>query len=104
VDISFATRALRSLCEDPSASSLQRATVEALRARIADVRAADSAADLLVSVVFDSSSTPGLIIKLSDACAIVCEVGHSQVPLDGQGSVAWERVRRIKVMSVGDQL
>ena len=103
VEISFANRALRTLCEDPASSSLAVSTVDALRDRLADVRAADSAADLIVAVTLQPSPPPPrVVIELSDVAAIVFHVGHHRTPVDASGSVRWDRVRRLKIMSVGD--
>lgn len=104
MEISFASRSLRSLCEDPSSSPFPAPTVDALRDRLADVRAADSAADLIVAVTLQSSPPPPrLVIELSDVHAIICQVGHARLPVSASGDVRWDRVRRIKIMSVGDR-
>lgn len=103
MEISFASRTLRALCEDPS-SSFAAHTADALRDRLADVRAADAAADLIVAATLRSDPPPPqVVIDLSDDAAIVCHVGHAYLPVTASGSVAWERVRRLKVMSVGDR-
>jgi hypothetical protein len=103
MELAFATRALRSLCEDTAVAQgeLDGAVVEQLQARLADLRAADSVDDLVVGVrrPVDASAT-SVTLDLSQGYGIVCQVNHPTVPVDSDGNVAWARVRRLLITGI----
>ncbi len=101
MEIAFETRQLRSICEDGNvgAEVFDGSVVEHLRARLADLRAAETIRDLVVGSpeVFDSP--PRVLIDLGDR-HLACAVNHATVPRNEDGSVDWQRVRRLRVTGI----
>jgi len=100
LEVTFATRALRSLCEDPASADLPGDVVRELRVRLADLRAALSAEDLLVGVTLTAGPPPRIVLELVEDVVLRCVVAHRVVPQDAAGDVRWGLVRRVKVLAV----
>jgi hypothetical protein len=101
VEVTFATRGLRTVCEDLPAGSLPPAIADALRERIADLRAALSAKDLLGGVTMTPGPPPEIVLDLADGAVLRCDVAHRLLPRDGSGELRWALVRRVKVVEIG---
>ncbi len=103
MEVTFATRALRALCEDPASADLPAEVVRELPVRLADLRAALSAEDLLVGVTLTAGSPPEIVLELVEDVVLRCTVAHRVVPQDTAGDVRWGLVRRVKVLAVERQ-
>lgn len=103
MEVTFATQALRALCEDPASADLPAEVVRELRVRLADLRAALSAEDLLVGVTLTAGTPPEIVLKLMHGVVLRCVVAHRLVPRDTAGDVRWGLVRRVKVLAVETQ-
>lgn len=108
LELAFATKELRSVCED-SARALEQYGPEiasALWGRIADLRAASSALDLPFA-----TSRPGtaadcehVVVQLAAGYSLVLASNHRRTPLKDDDSVAWERVSRVMVLRIDSVL
>lgn len=103
MEVTFATRRLRTICEDLPAGSLPPAVAGALRERVADLRAALSADDLLVGVTLAPGPPPEIVLDLAEGVILRCAVAHRLVPRNGAGEMRWALVRRVKVVAIGSK-
>jgi hypothetical protein len=99
MELAFATKALRSLCEEEGTAVEKFGTKVAaeLRARIADLRAADSVADIVAGTPQFFDDDPRMTISVLEALEIVLRPNHLSVPSDAEGRIDWSRVRRLKI-------
>lgn len=106
MEISFHTEELLNLCIDDSVSdgSLGSAAAEALRNRLSDIRAADSVLELLAG-----SPTPGQYLgqhcyrlQIASGLWLTIVPNHNKPRLDASGGPDWGRVRRVRVLAVGN--
>lgn len=103
MEVTFATRALRTLCEDLPRGALAPPVADALRERVADLRAALSAEDLLAGVSLTSGPPAKIVLDLADGAVLRCAVAHRVLPRDDAGDLRWAHVRRVKVVAIGPQ-
>jgi hypothetical protein len=101
MEIAFDTRELRTICEDGNVVSgvFDGPFMEHLRARIADLRAADTVRDLIAGRPALLDSPPRVVIGVGDG-RLVCAVNHLAVSRTEDGSVDWQRVRRLRVTDI----
>lgn len=103
LNLAFATKALRSLCEDKSIAERELGMESAgrLRRRLADLRAARSLADLLAGGLVQDlwPATYELSFRLSGS-SLVLRVNHHAVPIDDLGNIDWKRVTRVKIVRI----
>src|ERR1700735_1976527 len=101
LNLAFASKALRSLCEDKSIAERELGVEAAgrLTLRLADLRAAESLADILVGdlVQYLWPATTELSFGLN-GFRLVLRVNHHVVPVDNIGDIDWKRVRRVKIL------
>src|ERR1700732_5499632 len=107
MELAFASRSLRSMCEEEgqAAESLGSVVAADLHARLADLRAADTIAALGAGTP-DVSSGDNAILRLIVGATheIICRVNHASPPRLHDGSLDWQRVRRLRVEHVGPVL
>lgn len=105
LNLAFASKALRSLCEDKSIAERKLGTESAgrLTRRLADLRAAESLADILAGdlVQYLWPATSELSFGLN-GFRLVLRVNHQIVPVDDIGDIDWKRVRRVKIVRIED--
>ncbi|MCH4582657.1 hypothetical protein QCN28_21815 [Bordetella bronchiseptica] len=104
MEISFDTKELREQCSDEAyaAETLDSAVVEALKRRISDIRAADSIDDILAGQP-RSGSYMGVecyFVDLAAGYQLIVKPAHSKPRVKADGSVDWDSIRRIKVVSL----
>lgn len=94
---------LRSICEqeDVASRSLDPVVVEQLVSRLADLRAAESLADLLAGSPTLAQDQATLTIDLSKGFQMKLKINHQTLPVDGGGRLAKARVRRLQVVEIG---
>lgn len=81
--------------------TLPVSVVEAMKRRLADLRAADSILDLVVGAPRFGASTPTQVtLRLADGYELVGVANHRYCPTVEDGAVDWARVRRLKVMAI----
>jgi hypothetical protein len=104
MDVAFETERLRRLCEVDAVARrwYGSSTVEQLQARLADIRAALSAAELVVTGAALDPTPPGRILfRLAGGYELVCEGSHPHPRFDNDGLIAFEQLRRVKVVKFG---
>ena len=104
MEINFETKDLRELCDDESIAA-ERLGVDAadyLRRRLADIRAADSIDDLIAGDPRKGTFGNRDCVRLDLASAFELIVVPNHVPPrnDADGTTAWNRVRRVRVVAL----
>lgn len=100
MELAFATKPLREICEDEKKAKLKLGTKVAavLKHRLADLRAADSVDDLPISNL--AKRRDDCALELSGAAQLVFCPNHVTAPPHKSG-VDWAKVTRIKITKVG---
>jgi hypothetical protein len=104
VQLAFKNKRIRQVCESEE-SALRAYTADTaahLRARLADLHAADTPEDLFVGSPVFIDGPPALIkISLgSEATMTLTPNHHPDAPRLDDGRVHWGRVRRIQVLTI----
>ncbi len=106
MEIAFDARSLRTLCENRALAETELGTEVAtmLRHRLADMRAARSAKDLIVGSPreLDGVHVPRMAISLSSGQQIVIAPNHQKNPRTETGTLDWSKVRRVRVLDIGE--
>lgn len=103
VDLAYEDEQLRALCikRGRALAVLGPDVAHELNKRIADVRAADSATDLLVGTrVVDHEAIQAMHISLANGFELVLVANHVQNPTTGSGKIDWGKVMRVKVLEI----
>jgi hypothetical protein len=103
MELAFATQSLRSVCEDDTvaAAAFDAPVVAQLKARLADLRAAESIHDLLIgNPRILPGDNPRVAVSLADGYALVATPNHRVTPLASDGTVDWRRVRRLQLLEI----
>ena len=103
MELSFETLPLRRMCEDPdiAASDLGVESAQLLIDRLADLRAADSLADIVVGR--PASISPAdrtFAITLGAKAQLMCSIMNRPLPLSPTGEVDFHRVWRLKLIAI----
>jgi len=106
MEIDFSSSSLRKLCEETRLMNRKLGSVCArkLRTRLADLRAATTVAELAagrphpLKGEWDGS----FALDLHGGDRIVFKSADEPVPVNENGSIAWERVARIQIVFIGD--
>lgn len=101
--ISFRTIALRTICEIAGQAEREYGDepARALRRRLADIRAAETAADLVVGRPRDlGDGTARMLIDLGDSHRLVFCANHPGTSGSGRQEPDWSKVRRVKILDI----
>lgn len=101
--IAFETKMLRSICEREvkALKALGAQVARHLRARLADIDAAEHVAELVAGQPREHGQRSGVLrIDLCDGVFLRLAVNHVPVPRDQQGMVRWSKVSRLKLLSI----
>jgi plasmid maintenance system killer protein len=105
VQLAFATKSLRDLCESEikMKEKLRSDVASVLQHRLADLSAASSMADLVASppVQLDGSRGKRYVIELCGGHHLVIRPNHSKVSQTGSGVIDWPSVNRVLILSIG---
>lgn len=107
MELAFETVTLRRLCESDSEARKRypETVVDDLQARLADLRAATTAADLVVANPIIDARPPGhIFFRLDGDHELRCVVNHPIPPIAESGLIAFERVRRIRIIYIGSEV
>jgi hypothetical protein len=104
VVLAFASLSLRALCEDAAQADteLGLAAGQALRRRVADLRAATSPSDLIVGkpcVVHDGNHEV-MSLSLDDDFRVKLVANHAKNPRTTENQIDWAKVSRIKIVEI----
>jgi hypothetical protein len=99
LELAFDSKLLRDICEDEDQAKLDLGpeVAEALKHRLADLRAAKSARDLLVGQPRLVGDGKEMVVDLTDGHRMVLKPNH---PLTGKNAPDWETVNRIKILRI----
>jgi hypothetical protein len=103
MEIAFRTRSLRELCEseEKMRKEFGLGVATTLKARLADLRAANVIADLPIGEPMVMSRPGGcaLLINIGVGCRMIIQANHRSSPILS-GSVDWSAVTRVKIISI----
>lgn len=106
MEIAFQSEELLNLCIDESIADekLGIAAAEALRNRLGDIRAADSIHDLLAGrpQAVRISDQEGYRLEIEPGTWLTVVPNHVKPRVDANGWPDWGRVRRVRVVAVGN--
>lgn len=104
LELAFATRVLRALCEDEvrAAEELGDNVAKALRTRVADLRAASHPLDIPVGQprLGTGVDAEHVFIELSDGYRLVLRCNHPKAPRSQDGMIAWNQVDRVQILRI----
>ena len=102
LQLAFNTRELRTLCEseDAAREAFGDDVAESLKARLADLRAAENIDDLVVGRPRTSADSGMMVLDLHGSHVLKFVPNHVQRSVDAP-KAEWGRVKRIKVTSIG---
>lgn len=102
MEIAFATKGLRSICESQASAVAEFGADMAarLQPRIADLRAATTVADVRVGRPRELADGKRMAVQVSEGLSIVFAPNHATTPRT-KGNVDWTRVTRICIVQIG---
>jgi toxin HigB-1 len=104
LEIAFAEKALRHLCENETKAQrvLGLDTAKKLRRRLADLRAATSISDLVAGRPRELGGPcpRPIAVDLGEGARMVFSAAHNVNPLLESGCVDWPKVSRIKILRI----
>jgi len=103
VELAFDSTSLRTLCEDAdrAANGFGEVVVESLKARLADLRAAEWIGDLVAgNPSVSDARRPAVTIGLAGGYELICEVNDPSPRQGADGRVDMRRVRRLRVTAI----
>jgi len=102
MELAFVEKTLRDLCASRAALDrrLGSERAEALRHRLADLRAASCIQDLLLQQPSAIDDLGRMALEVVESVRIVFCPNHRRVPLDGDGKIDWSRVSRLKIIDI----
>ena len=102
LELAFATKDLRSLCEDAACAYERYSPVvaETLVRRLADLRAASNPVELPFAEprLAAAGDSEHVVIALAEGHSLVISASHKKIPREADGSVAWKYVSRIIIL------
>lgn len=106
MEIGFRTRKIKRLCERRAHAQrgLGEASAKKLRARLSDLEAAASVAELVAGRPHPLSGDRRgqLALDLAGGRRLVLSPDHETTPVDAGGAVQWDRVTRVCIEFIGD--
>ena len=104
MELAFATKSLRSVCEsaEEARRKLGSAVSEKLKRRLADLRAAVSAQDLIAGhpCELDGARQRRIALQLTNGYRLLLCPNHSVPPKLESGKLDWAKVSRVKLLRV----
>lgn len=103
MDLAYEDEQLRTLCikRGRAIAVLGPKIAHELNKRVADVRAAETALDLLVGArVVDDVGYEGMHVSLTDGFELILVANHVQNPTTAPGKIDWTKVTRVKVLEI----
>ena len=104
LELAFESKVLRTICESESRASLElgAAVAESLKHRLADLRAARTAIDLLAGHPRTIGGREGecMVVDLRDDNRLVFAANHPTSPMTQANNLDWTKVTRIKILRI----
>jgi hypothetical protein len=106
MELAFETVALRRVCESDieARKCYPQGTADELQDRLADLRAATSASDLVAGAPSIDARPPASIrFYLDEGYELVCVGNHPKPPLTSDGLVDLHRLRRVRIVTIAQE-
>jgi len=104
LELAFESKMLRTICESESRACLElgAAVAESLKHRLADLRAARTATDLLAGRprTVRGTGRECMVVDLRDGNRLVFAASHPTNPMTQTNNVDWTKVMRIKILRI----
>lgn len=104
MELSFSTAEVREICEKRQAAidAIGAATAAELAERLADIEAVGTAAELagLFSDTIEQRSPTEFALLLNSGRRLVMRSGHAKTPMTDSGATDWEKVTRVKIVTI----
>jgi hypothetical protein len=102
LQLAFHTETIRRVCENEEEAKTEFGpeAAEALKRRLADMRAARTPKDLVAGRPRPGHDSKQMIIDLLDGYQIIFKANHPKYPKTGIDELDWTKVSRIKIMSI----
>ena len=104
VELAFATKSVRNLCESKVQADrhLGVAVAERLRRRLSDLRAATSVKDLVAGKPRELARRPQSLfaVQLGGGARLVFRSNHIVTPVLASGNADWSQVTRVKILRI----
>lgn len=103
LDLAFSDKAIREACEKEAIAQIRYGVdvAKSLKDRLTDLLVADWIEDIPEAPIFFlDGEEPRYRINLEDGFYIVLTYGNLRPPTLGDGSINWEKVRKIKVLTI----
>jgi hypothetical protein len=103
LELAFSTKALRAVCEseERAVRELGVDLASVLKRRLADLRAAANATDLVAGNPRPARHSKGeLVLDLADGFAVFLTANHAAIPRLRSGDIDWSNVSRVKLLRI----
>ena len=103
MELAFESQCIRTICENEARARIDLGleVAEALKHRLADMRAATSIYDLVAGKPrLSGTQDQQLVVDLCDSHRVVLEANHPDNPTMETGRLDWARISRIKVLRI----
>ena len=103
MELAFSTKALRAVCEseERAVRELGVDLASILKRRLADLRAAGNATDLVAGNPRPAPhSKEELMLDLSDGLTVFLAANHAAIPRRRSGDIDWSNVSRLKLLRI----
>ncbi len=104
VQLAFQDEKVRQTCESPVSAKrrLGESAASSLRARLADLRAADSPIQLveLGFATLSQDKETHIVIQVGSGYVLVAAVNNRPEPRLSSGKLDWKQVSRLKILSI----
>ena len=102
MQLAFESKRLRSICENEGEAEHEFgvAVAESLKHRLADFHAALSPKDLIAGSPRLTDDCKSMTVDLSNGYHIIFAANHVKQPLTESNQLDWNKVSRIKILSV----
>jgi hypothetical protein len=101
LELAFANKALRNICESQliAERELGMEVATSLRTRLADLHAARTIEDLVFPKP-EATSDGHMALRLIGASRLIFAANHVASPVNRKGDVNWVKVKRIKLLKI----
>ena len=106
MELAFNSKSLRTLCESEETARHKLGTevTQKLKARLEDMQAAANVSELTVGAprVVRDGIQQHIVVSLGEGYSIEFATNHVSNPRTSSGDVDWSKVRRIRILTIGE--
>jgi hypothetical protein len=104
LELAFDSKSLRTLCESEAIATRQLGpeVAEAVKHRLADLRAATSVKDLVAGRLhkLDGTDSRYMVVDLCNDYQMIFCANHPKNPMTKSGELDWAKICRIKILRI----